>query len=228
MSPIEHRRLPPHARQVASCSGFSKVHLEQIVFKGEDCALLFYLRHDHMLKAAGSSSCCFLTRIAPTLLLLVIVPLSGDSNLLGALLVDSGDSPLLVLVVFSSFFFSFFEFLLLSSALLSSSSILLLLSSSRSKVIEALLSLLLLSGLQSLHLSESTLNCRVVLSFLQILTDYLPTIESITSFPTIPNIPNLSVAGYLALKDTRVGQGCLKLGESRPNIVYPPCDCFRF
>ena len=33
MSPIEHRRLPPHARQVASCSGFSKVHLEQIVFK---------------------------------------------------------------------------------------------------------------------------------------------------------------------------------------------------
>lgn len=33
MSPIEHRRLPPHARQVASCSGFSKVHLEQIVSK---------------------------------------------------------------------------------------------------------------------------------------------------------------------------------------------------
>ena len=60
MSPIEHRRLPPHARQVASCSRFSKVHLEQgvtrcnkvhleqIVFKGEDCcASLFYLRHDH-------------------------------------------------------------------------------------------------------------------------------------------------------------------------------------
>ena len=186
MSPIEHRRLPPHARQVASCSGFSKVHLEQgvtrcnkvhlykIVLKGEDCcASLFYLRHDHMLKAAGSSSCCFLTRIAPTLLLLVIVPLSGDSNLLGALLVDSGDSPLLVLLVFSSFFFSFFEFLLLSSALLSSSSILLLLSSSRSKVIEALRSLLLLSGLQSLHLSESTLNCRVVLSFLFFCTSLL-------------------------------------------------------
>ena len=79
MSPIEHRRLPPHARQVASCSGFSKVHLEQgvircdkvhlykIVFKGEDCASLFYLRHDHMLKAAGSSSWSSAMRLAVTL-----------------------------------------------------------------------------------------------------------------------------------------------------------------
>merc|ERR1719376_1299902 len=100
MSPIEQSLLPPQARQVVSCSGFSSVHL----------------RHDHMLKdpLSCSSSCC-LTTMAPTLLLLIPINLSGDSL-----------SLLEPVILFSSFtagvLFSFFEFLLLRPDLRSPSS----------------------------------------------------------------------------------------------------------
>ena len=98
-----------------------------------------------MLKDPLSCSSSCLITMAPTLLLLIPINLSGDSL-----------SLLEPVILFSSFtagvLFSFFEFLLLRSDLRSSSSILPLLSSSRSKVMDALLSLLLLSGLQSLYL----------------------------------------------------------------------------